>query len=144
METISIFLSVLAILATAFTYVVHDRRLKRQEILINNYQLKKNQEEETEQKKALMRANVVKGRGNITLKIYNAGKSTARNIKLKIKEEDRLILMSNPFPYEFMHPQDHTDLNIHLIEGAPEKINIVLTWEDDNQLVNQHHQILTL
>lgn len=104
METLSIVLSVLAILASVFTYVVHDRRLKRQEILINDYQLKKNQEEETEQKKALMRVNLIKGlKGKRTLKVYNAGKSTARNIQLKIQEENSLFMMNNPFPFEFMH-----------------------------------------
>lgn len=145
MEVISLAISLLAIIASVFTYIVHDRRLKRQEILINDYQLRKNLEEEQEQKRAKIRANIVKGfKGKTTLKIYNAGKATARKIELKILEEDKLFLMNNPFPYEFMHPQDNTDLIIHLSDASPDKINVILTWEDDYQQENQHHQILTL
>lgn len=50
MECISLGFSILAILSSIFIYVNHDRRLKKQEELINGYELEKRRSEKEELK----------------------------------------------------------------------------------------------
>ena len=57
---ISSALSLLAIVLTLIMYFMHDKRLKRQEEKLNSYQLKKITNEESENKKALIKGNIVK------------------------------------------------------------------------------------
>ena len=55
MDIISIVLSAFAIALTIIMYFKHDKRLKKQEEKLNAYQLKKIDEEESENKKALIK-----------------------------------------------------------------------------------------
>ena len=60
MDIIGIALSAFAIVLTIVMYFKHDKRLKKQEEKLNAYQLKKIDEEESENKKALIKGNIVK------------------------------------------------------------------------------------
>ena len=80
----SLLLSVLALIASVFTYFKHDKKLKEQERKINEYQLKQIEKEDLESKKAAIRGNIVKGlKGGRTLKVYNSGCAIARNIRVE-------------------------------------------------------------
>ena len=61
MEVWGLIISILALLASAFTYFKHDKKLKEQERKINEYQLKQIEKEDLESKKAAIRGNIVKG-----------------------------------------------------------------------------------
>jgi hypothetical protein len=50
-------LSIIAILWTVYVYYVHERKLKKQEELLNDYRLKKATQEEEDRKKAFIVAN---------------------------------------------------------------------------------------
>ena len=52
MELYSLIISVLALIASVFTYLRHDKKLKEQERRINEYQLKQIEKEDLEGKKA--------------------------------------------------------------------------------------------
>ena len=81
MDIVSIVLSAFAIALTIIMYFKHDKRLKKQEEKLNAYQLKKIDEEESENKKAQVKGNVIKGdKGRRDLRIYNTGKAPAKNI----------------------------------------------------------------
>ena len=60
MELASIILSIIALLGSLVTYIVHDRKIKRQEAKINEYQLAKIKEEEEDSKKAQICGNIIK------------------------------------------------------------------------------------
>lgn len=84
MELYSLIISVLALIASVFTYFMHDKKLKEQERRINEYQLKQIEKENLENKKAAIRGNIVKGlKSGRTLKVYNSGRATARNIRVE-------------------------------------------------------------
>jgi len=84
MEMASIIISILALIGTVYTYFVHDRKIKRQESIINEYQLAKFKEEEEESKKAQICGNIVKyDSGKRVLKFYNRGKAMATNINIQ-------------------------------------------------------------
>jgi archaellum component FlaF (FlaF/FlaG flagellin family) len=145
MEVISLIIAIMALLFSGITYFAHDRRLKKQEEQINAYHLQKQEEEKTELKKAVVRGNVVKGeKGRRIIKVFNAGKAVARNIDIKLLGDGEFIGGNNPFPYEFLNPQEGTEMTLFMHMGSPDKLLIELSWIDDFQTNNIHQQMLTL
>ncbi|MBC8986654.1 hypothetical protein H9X96_12795 [Pedobacter sp. N36a] len=143
----SLIISIAALCFSAITYVVHDRRIKKQEGLINAYQLEKIDAEKIEQKKAFVKANLIKGhKGNKIIKIFNSGKSAARNIRFEILSEDQNFWFLNQdiFPFELLNPQESTELIISTSIGSPDKVKIQFIWEDDSSLSNKYEQVLTM
>ena len=145
MEIISLVVAVVAFVFSAITYLAHDRRLKKQEGLLNAYQLKKHEEEKVDLKKAIIRANIVKvDNGRRLIKVFNAGKAVAKQIDLKLLGEVVPPIGENPFPFEFLNPQEGTEMYIFLRSGSPNKLLIELSWDDEFQQQNIHQQMLTL
>lgn len=109
---VSSVLSLVAITLTIVMYFKHDKRLKKQEERLNTYQLKKIDNEETENKKAQIRGNIVKnGSGSRILKIFNFGKSIARNVRIEYwGDMEGIIPRDDHFPYELLNPQDSTEI----------------------------------
>ena len=133
MELYSLVISVLALIASVFTYLRHDKKLKEQECRINEYQLKQIEKEDLESKKAAIRGNIVKGlKGGRTLKVYNSGRATARNIRVEGLDVNGLIHRADElFPYELMNPQDYTEVTIQLVVGCPSTIKLKYIWDDE-------------
>jgi len=143
----SLLISVIALLFSVITYILHDRRIKKQEGLINKYQLEKIDAERIEQNKALIRANFVRGTsGKNKVMVYNAGKSAARNINFEILSEDQnfMVLNKDRFPFDLLNPQESTALSLTTFEESPDTIRVRLTWDDRHDKKNVHEQILTL
>ena len=103
-----------ALLFSAYTYSKHDKKIKAQEQIINDYQINKIAKENEESKKASIRGNIIKGdKGKRTLKVYNCGKATARNIRVEgLKCDGVIIMQDNLFPYELMTSMDYTELTM--------------------------------
>ena len=146
MELYSLIISVLALIASVFTYLRHDKKLKEQERRINEYQLKQIEKEDLESKKAAIRGNIVKGlKGGRTLKVYNSGRATARNIRVEGLDVNGLIHRADElFPYELMNPQDYTEVTIHLVACCPSTIKLKYIWDDEYGDNNEFEQVLTI
>lgn len=146
MELYSLIISVLALIASVFTYLRHDKKLKEQERRINEYQLKQIEKENLENKKAAIRGNIVKGlKGGRTLKVYNSGRATARNIRVEGLDVNGIFYMRRDiFPYELMNPQDYTELTMHLTYGCPSTIKLKYIWDDEYGDNNEFEQVLTI
>ena len=146
MELYSLVISVLALIASVFTYFMHDKKLKEQERRINEYQLKQIEQENLESKKAAIRGNIVKGlKGGRTLKVYNSGRATAHNIKVEGLDVDGVFyLPQDLFPYELMNPQDYAELTLHLTCGCPSTIKLKYVWDDESGKDIEFEQLLTL
>jgi len=144
-SVLSLLAIVLAIILPAIVYFKHDKRLKKQEEKLNAYQLIKIEKEEIENKKAQVRGNIIKGnKGNRTLKIFNSGKSTARNIRIKYSGDmEYIIPRDDHFPYELLNPQDNTEIYLLLCEGA-DKLKIELLWDDEFKADNEFTQVFAL
>nr|WP_315398305.1 hypothetical protein [uncultured Sphingobacterium sp.] len=143
MENVSLILSILAIVGSLMGYLLHDRRLKAQELKINAYNLLKIESEQLELKKAEVRASLIKGdRGKCTVKIYNKGKARAHQVRLIMDDQDFLI-SNTAFPLAFMNPQESAEFYIHLSMGSPDSMLLKIMWDDDYQKNNEHQQILT-
>ena len=146
MEVWGLIISILALLASAFTYFKHDKKLKEQERKINEYQLKQIEKEDLESKKAAIRGNIVKGlKGKRTLKVYNSGRAIARNIRIEGLDVEGLFHRADEvFPYELMNPQDYTEVNIMLFNNCAPTIKLKYIWDDESGKNNEFEQALTL
>lgn len=146
MEVWGLIISILALLASAFTYFKHDKKLKEQERKINEYQLKQIEKEDLESKKAAIRGNIVKGiKGKRTLKVYNSGRAIARNIRIEGLDVEGLFHRADEvFPYELMNPQDYTEVNIMLFNNCAPTIKLKYIWDDESGKNNEFEQVLTL
>ena len=135
-----------ALIFSAYTYSKHDKKIKAQEQIINDYQINKIVKENEESKKASIRGNIIKGdKGKRTLKVYNCGKATARDIRVEGLDIGSLAVMRNDlFPYELMNPQDYTEVVIWVVKGSPSTIKLKYVWDDDFGQNNEFEQILTL
>lgn len=135
-----------ALIFSAYTYSKHDKKIKAQEQIINDYQINKIVKENEESKKASIRGNIIKGdRGKRTLKVYNCGKATARNIRVEgLKCDGVIIMQDNLFPYELMTSLDYTEITMCLLMGYPTTIKLKYIWDDDFGQNNEFEQVLTL
>ena len=139
-------ISCLALGVSVFTYFKHDKKIKAQEQIINDYQINKIAKENEDSKKASIRGNIIKGdRGKRTLKVYNCGKATARDIRVEGLDMGSFVVMRNDlFPYELMNPQDYTEVIIWVVKGSPSTIKLKYIWNDDFGQNNEFEQVLTL
>lgn len=133
MEITSLIIAIVSLTWGAFTFWFYDRKTKKQDEKINSYTLAKIEEEKVEGKKALVEANLIsKGKGNYTLKIFNKGKSEARNIRVEYVEKgsNYNVMDFDVFPHSHLSPNnDHIDLNA--ISCGANKMNFALIWDDD-------------
>lgn len=146
MEIISIILAAMALAFSCYTFFVHDRRLKKQEKVLNEYQLRSLAQSEEESKKAVIRAKAVKYKGgNRTLYIYNEGKAKARNIKVEMPNSDQVSSSIPNFPlnYEELLPGASREVTLLLSEGD-DVLTLTYEWEDDFSNDNTEKQTIDL
>lgn len=146
MEVFSAILALLAFGFSLYTFFAHDRRLKKQENLLNEYQLRSLAQNEEENKKAIIRAKAVKyNSGNRTLYIYNTGKAKARNLKVEMPKRDQVYASRPDFPlnYDELLPDASREVVLLLSEGDDE-LTLVYSWEDEFSKDNKEEQTLDL
>ena len=145
MELASIIISIIALLGSLATYIIHDHKIKEQEKMINAYQLAKFKEEEEDNKKALISGTIIrKERGPQVLKIYNKGKATATNINIQGLEIQEISVCDKILPYELLNPQDFAEIRFFIIMNAPSTLKLTYTWDDEYKTGNTYTQILSL
>lgn len=145
-DWISLGVSLLAIIGTCYTYFKHDKKIKLQESKINAYHIKQMEQAEIERKKALIRGNIIKfDKGKRILKIYNSGRSIARNIRIEGMEVQGIFVYNDSlFPYELMNPQDYTELEFSLACSHPNSVKLKYLWDDEFGDDNEFEQVLTI
>lgn len=146
METASLIISILALLASITTYLLHDRRIKKQEAKINEYQLTKIHEEEIEHKKAQLSGSITmfKNDGKRILRITNKGQAEATNIRMEILNGVNITAIINPFPFELLNPTESFDMTFYIPMGPHGKLKVKYIWDDQFQSNNEFVQILQL
>lgn len=139
----SFIVATMALVGTIFTYFKHDKKIKAQEKLINDYQHGKIEEEKIQKMQAEVRASIIVGsKGLRTLRVYNKGKASAKNVRLIIHDEPECLYSLNPFP--LLNEHENVDLNIHLHMGSPDNISFELLWDDAFKMNNSHLQTVQL
>ena len=143
---ISVFIAILAFLFSVCTYVIHDRKLKKQESLLNEYQLRALSQGEEEKKKAVIRAKAIKIKGGQrTLYVYNTGNAKARNVIVAMIKDDQVFATRPEMPvtYSELLPDAHREIILHLTEGD-DVLTLNFTWDDDFNTNNNETQTIDL
>ncbi len=145
MEIAGIIISILALSFSTFTYFKHDKKIKQQSKLLNNYHLEKIEKEKEEEKKAKIEAFVVKEHnGTRTIKVYNKGKSIANNVNVIIPENEGYHVFTNPCPID-IRPQNSIEIKLGaLIENHTDKIRIEFEWSDNYNDKSREYQMIQI
>ena len=146
MEIVSSTLAALALVFSIYTFFAHDRRLKRQEKLLNEYQLRSLALSEDENKKAIIRAKAVKYKGgNRTLYICNIGKSKAKNLRVEMPNPNEVYgsVPELPQHYAELLPDASREIVLYLSEGDDE-LTLSFKWEDEYSKNNEERQTIDL
>lgn len=110
-------------------------------------QIEKMKTEAEARLKAIIRGNIVKGfKGGVrTLKIFNAGAATARNVHVEwLNENDNVILTSDFTDIGELTPQNSRSYVLHLNTAHPETMKLRYSWDDDYAAENTIEESLQL
>lgn len=110
-------------------------------------QIERMKQEEVDRKKAYIRGNIIQGSrpGSRTLKIFNAGQSEARNIKVEwLDETDEVFVRDDFSVVGNLTPQNSRSFNMVLTVGHPKVMNLRYTWEDDYSIENSSEEQIQL
>lgn len=110
-------------------------------------QISKMKAEAEARKKAIIRGNIVKGYKSSasTLKIFNAGMSTARNVRVEWLNDCSDVMVKGDFSeIGELTPQNSRSYYLFLIGGHPETMNLRYSWDDDFAQGNQIEESLQL
>ena len=137
MEIASLIISVLAILGSLLVYVLHDRKLKKQESKLNELQLSEIEMSKEDRIKAIVRMDTCymsKGKG--ILYLFNEGQAEAKNITW-LFDNEILEKINKEGNYERLSPGQRIGFNYYLLTGKDDKTNVTITWEDDFSTSNK-------
>jgi hypothetical protein len=137
----------LAFLLSAFatwkTLQFNDRQrsfIESQERL-NKRLLEKEDAEADEEKKADLGATFIKlGSSSYRLKIWNKGKSAARNVRIEFPSGNDVIVQSDidrKFPLESLEPFQSVELMAAVHMGSKSKHEVTLLWADGHSEANE-------
>ena len=147
METAALIIACASLLFTAITFFIYDHRLKKQDRILKDYELKNILATEEDNKKAHIKANIIKGdKANRILKVFNSGKAKASNIRFEFVPENNSFMFydKEKFPFEFLNPQEGTSCTFMIVKEYAATYKIRLTWDDSFGKDREYEQILTL
>lgn len=97
--------------------------------------------------KAIIRGNIVKGftGGRSTLRFFNAGYATARNVRVEWLNECSEVICKGDFSsIGELTPQNSRSYPLLLVAGHPETMSFRYLWDDDFRSGNQLEETLQL
>ena len=147
MEYISLIVSICALAISAISFIRYDRKIKKQNWLINQYQIQQIEEKKCAQNSAKISGSIIKGKmGMRTLVITNTGLAPARNINITDIRNIKGIIQTGGlcFPYMLLNPREQIEVTFLLAECAPSVINMKYSWDDDLKTGNIYQQSLQL
>lgn len=114
--------------------------------MINNYQIRSMRQNEENDKKAVLRAQIIyEPGGKRKLFIWNKGKSKAHNITVTLPNPEQVYASNPDFPvvYSELLPDAHREILLLLAEGDDE-LTLNYVWDDDFKSGNEETQTIDL
>jgi hypothetical protein len=137
-------ITILAILFSIYTYFVDDKKIKDQTKSINDDQLRKIEKVSIEEKKAILKTEIVKVKnGESELIITNEGKANAIEVDIKFSEIENLKAFNNPCPIN-INSGSYIKINLTILLNCPNKLDLIITWKDEFSEKNFETQILQI
>lgn len=144
MEIVGIAIALLALALSLFTYFKHDLRIKKQDALLKSYQIEKIKVEKEQEQRAIIEANVVTDhKGRKIIKVYNKGKSIAKDVNVVIPQSDGFKMITNPCPID-IKPQNGIEIVLIVFNTCPDKIEIDFEWKDNFKEKNIDSQMIQI
>lgn len=148
-------ISIITLFSGIFMFLKYDKRLKAQEERlnaqqeqINEYNLESIQRDKEDRKKAMIRANMIRGdRGKRPIKVWNEGQADAFDVNVEIldgKSQSFFCSNQNLFPYSKLSPKMSTEWRLIMCGCSYDKIDVKLTWRDECSDCNEYIQTLTV
>ena len=139
---ISTIVSVLALVMSAYSMKKTIDFNKRQKDFIetndklNKMLLDKEQQENLIQSQADISANFIcVGRDNYRMKVFNKGKSSARNVRIEFPNGNEILLedeLKEKFPMPAIEPQQSVELIAAVSMGSPRRMDVEVVWDDQS------------
>ncbi len=148
MEYISLFVSICSLAIPAISFFLYDRKIKKQNCLINQYQIQQIEEKKCALNCAKIFGSIIKGKmGMRTLVITNKGLATAKNFHLfDIRDYNGIFQTDKLSAYDRQElaPEGKIEVPFIISESAPDAIRIKCIWDDDHKTGNIYQQSLQL
>lgn len=147
MECVSLIVSICALLIAAISFIRYDRKIKKQDLIINQYIIQEKEEKMRINKCAKISCSIIKGnRGMRTLIISNTGLAPAQNINVTdIRKYEGIVQTGGlVFPYALLNPGEKIEIPFFVSISSPDTINVKSMWNDENKQNNVYEQILQL
>lgn len=148
MEYISLIVSICALAISAISFIRYDRKIKKQNWLINQYQIQQIEEKKCAQNSAKISGSIIRGKmGMRTLVITNKGLATAKNFHLfDIRDYNGIFQTDKLSAYDRQElaPEGKIEVPFIISESAPDAIRIKCIWDDDHKTGNIYQQSLQL
>ncbi|MCF5857685.1 hypothetical protein [Aeromonas veronii] len=98
---------------------------------LNKLLLRREQDDAVDAISADLNARVVKIGKGYRLKIYNKGKSPARNIRVEYPVVKEFSIFNDALPLDVIQPGGNFDLLVSTSLGSPAAVTIKILWDDD-------------
>lgn len=143
---ISPIFSIIAVIISLCTYFIHDRKLKKQEQLLNRYQIIRFQDEEQANKKADIVGEISHLKGeHYVLKVQNKGATSAKNIRIEgFDIENYGIQNIAILPYNCLNADEAFSLHFFRINRSIPTMTITYKWDDDWDINRRKQQTIQL
>lgn len=128
--------SICGIIGGLFMYIHHDKKIKKQERLLNDLQIKQYKKAEEQEKQAKVECNIIHGdKGGRRIFFYNSSLSDTHNVCIGILNKDNLDgvnILGNWGPYDLITSRNgKREERILLCEGHTDALKLRITWDDE-------------
>ena len=146
-------IALLAMLASLFalwqTHKIAARsdRLTEQEIELIRQQLASNRQLAIEEKLANVSARMFKDGKTWRVRVFNAGPSEARNVRLLLTDSNYLVCQNaihGKFPMERMEKGQSVDFWAIVTQSSPNKESLTIQWDDSSGLNRKNTVEITI
>lgn len=147
MDIAAFIISLFSFIGGLLGYFCHDKKIKEQEVRLNAMQIKAFEKQEQSEFQAKMGCNFTyNGKSGGEMRFFNAGKANARNVRIKILDEDSVDgVFYRPWgPYDLITPQGYREEPIQLDCGHNPTLHLTITWDDDfgkDRVIEQNPQL---
>ncbi|HCM29237.1 MAG TPA: hypothetical protein PLK25_06725 [Bacteroidales bacterium] len=137
-------LSIFAIVFQLYIYIIYDRKLKKQQVQINDYDLNEKKQKEIESKQANIEHTIIIGeKNNKCLIIINKGMSTARNFAVLLPDNVNVQIVYSHDIFD-LPPDCYVDIPYSFTFDSDFKFLIKVKWDDDYKENNEKEILVTL
>lgn len=131
MDIVALIISILAIFGSAFVYFQHDRKLKKQEAILNDLQVSEIEKAKEDRMKAIVRMDTqYESAGKGLLLLFNDGKAEARNVSWFF-DKSFLLKIPQQGNYKRLVPGQEVSFDYLFLENPNPVGDVTLTWADD-------------